>query len=315
MVQRYCNIACRWCHHDYFNHNGFTAISNRMFAEAVSRVIQVASATEAHVRLTGDGEPTMVGGDDLADLVVKLKAIPQVSQVNMTTNGVLLGKMSKFLCNAGMNNITVSLNSLSQQGYIEYAQCDRLSLVLKSIAEAYAVGLRLKINTIYWKYSDDEINDFEALSIQYNRMPIKFFDLLIHTDEDRKYYLPLSRLEEKLVTWGATFTEELWPYPKRIHNLPSGAVFEVKIAGLLNNCPNLNCTLRDICLEGCRHSIRIGLDGIMKPCGVRTDNTVDLFNADTKDADIWRALHDAGKVGYKNMKKNMKYIPLQTIVS
>ena len=89
----------------------------------------------------------------------------------------------------------------------------------------------------------------------------------------------------------------------------------MKIAGLLNNCPNLNCTLRDICLEGCRHSIRIGLDGIMKPCGVRTDNTVDLFNADTKDADIWRALHDAGKVGYKNMKKNMKYIPLQTIVS
>ena len=298
VTQRYCNIACTWCHHDYFDHNGFVAIGNTAFSTAVERVAKASSATETHVRLAGDGDPTIVGANELADLVLRLKEVPTVTKVKITTNGVLLGGMAEILQNAGIDTVTISLNTLSRNEYIRYAQYDYLDQVLTSIDKASSCGVHLKINTIYWKHNEHEIDDFEALSVRYNGMAIKFFDLLVHSEEDREYYRPLSQLENKLLERGATFTQEMWPYPKRVYKLSSGATFDVKIAGQLNNCPNMNCRVREICLEGCRHSVRIGLDGIMRPCGVRTDNIIDLFDPSVEDSDIWRALHSGGKVGY-----------------
>src|SRR5690554_175047 len=91
---RVCNLDCTWCHHDYFDHGEFTAISNGQFVEITKRIIEVTGASEAIIKIAGDGEPTTVGTQELAELVKHLKTIPQVSQVKLTTNGVLLGRMS-----------------------------------------------------------------------------------------------------------------------------------------------------------------------------------------------------------------------------
>jgi cyclic pyranopterin phosphate synthase len=298
VVKRYCNLNCKWCHQDYFDHYGFIAISNDDYANTVKRVVRVSSASEAHVRLVGNGEPTMVGSQELTDLVVKLKNVPSITKVKLTTNGILLGDMTESLHAVGIDSITVSLNSLSREGFIRYSQNDYLDTVLTNISKAYSIGIPLKVNAIYWKYSHKEINDYEALSSKFNGLKIKFFDLLINNNETLEYYRPISNLEDELFQRGATYTEETWPYPKRTYRLPSGAVFEVKNPGQLNNCPNFDCKFRNICLEGCRHSVRIGLDGIMKPCGVRTDNMINLLDSNITDSDIWRALYSGGKIGY-----------------
>lgn len=298
VTRRYCNIDCVWCHHDYFQHNGFISISNEDFANAVNRIIKVAGGTEASVRLAGDGDPTVVGADELCDLIGRLKKIPQVSAVKMTTNGILLGGMSTALKTAGIDSVTVSLNSLDKREYIRYAGYDYLDSVLSSISTAFNAGIKLKINCLYWKFNSQELDKFEELSCKYDGMVIKFFDLLVHSEETRSYYLPLTQLEEQLTSLGAQYYFEENPYPKRVYTLPSGAIFEVKVAGRQNTCPNLMCLARSICLEGCRHSIRIGLDGILRPCGVRSDNIVNLLDARVSDKDIWNALHSGGKVGY-----------------
>ena len=297
--RRFCNIACTWCHHDYFEHDGFAAIGNADFCCAVQRVIEVSQATEAHVRLAGDGEPTLVGEPELSDLIVRLKLIRQVTKIKITTNGILLGGMVNTLRNVGVDTVTVSVNSLNHKKYEEYTGYDYLDRVISSLSKAHLAGLKLKVNTIFWRKNADELPLFDSLSSEYGGMPIKYFDLLIGSEQDRELYLPLSYLERQLVEAGATYHEEMWPYPKRVYLTPSGAVFEVKIAGTNNNCPNLHCAARKYCLEGCRHSVRIGLDGKLRPCGVRSDNTVNLLDPNTSNEHIWQALHSGGKVGYE----------------
>ncbi len=292
--QRSCNLACVWCHHDYFTHNGFTVINNADMQQLVQRVIKAATDDDAEVRIAGDGDPTMAGAE-LVDLVQRCKSIPQVHKVKVTTNGVLLGRLAAPLRDAGVDSVTVSLNALTRSGYMRYAQRDLLDQVLVSIEQAVAVGLHLKINLIYSAWNQDEMGQFEALSCRFNGMPIKVFDL-IPTGDGSDLFVPLDKLESALRPLAVSIFDQRNPYAKRTYRLKSGAVFEVKTAGSDNTCPMTACPARSRCLEGCRHSVRIGMDGWMRPCGVRTDNLLNLRSPSATDADIRRALASGGKL-------------------
>ena len=79
----------------------------------------------------------------------------------MTTNGVLLARHAAALRGAGLNRITVSLDTLRAERFRQLAQRDQLSKVLEGIATANAAGLTpLKINTVVMRgYNDDELVD------------------------------------------------------------------------------------------------------------------------------------------------------------
>ena len=59
------------------------------------------------VRLTG-GEPLL--RREAADVVERLAANPDVRDLSMTTNGVLLAKQAESLRSAGLDRVTVSLD-------------------------------------------------------------------------------------------------------------------------------------------------------------------------------------------------------------
>ena len=295
--KRWCNLSCIWCHDDYFTHTGFVAISNSDFIYAVNRLIQVLN-TDVHIRIAGGGEPTLVGLDELTDLIASLRKIPQVLSIKLTTNGILLGQYARALKDSGLDSVTVSLNSLTPVGYKRYSGQDNLSIVLESLEQAYVAGLRLKINAIYWVGNANELSLYENISRKYNGTPIKFFDLIPSNDMMTPLYLPLSELERRIQHKTNNFKDVFSPYYQRVYTFPSGAIFIVKKSSDVNTCPNRLCKYREVCVEGCRHSIRIGLDGVLKPCGVRDDNTANILHDDVENSDIWQALHNGGKVGY-----------------
>src|ERR1700678_3564605 len=70
------------------------------------------AAIDAHgitrFKLTG-GEPTVRAG--LADLVEIIAGIPGVTDLSLTTNGQQLSQLARPLRNAGLNRLTVSLDS------------------------------------------------------------------------------------------------------------------------------------------------------------------------------------------------------------
>jgi len=112
------------------------------------------------LRITG-GEPLVRQG--LMKLIGALKPYlqsGQLSELTMTTNGVLLEKYADDLVSAGMKRINVSLDTLDEKKFTALTRKGRLADVLGGIAAADRAGLKIKINAVALKgVNDDEWHD------------------------------------------------------------------------------------------------------------------------------------------------------------
>jgi GTP 3',8-cyclase len=105
------------------------------------------------VRITG-GEPLVRKG--VASLIKMISTIPEVIDLSMTTNGILLEKYAMDLKNAGLQRVNISLDTLNPLRYKEVTRVGDLQQVKNGIKEAISVGLApIKINCVI-KNSPDE---------------------------------------------------------------------------------------------------------------------------------------------------------------
>ena len=106
------------------------------------------------VRLTG-GEPLL--RPDIVDIVAALSDVSGLSDLSMTTNGVLLSKLVPELKQAGLARITVSLDSLDADVFAKMSGGrGSPSEVLDGISAASAAGfMQLKINCVVQKGIND----------------------------------------------------------------------------------------------------------------------------------------------------------------
>lgn len=98
------------------------------------------------IRLTG-GEPLV--RRDMADLVKALGkrvAGGQLSELTMTTNGVLLESYAPILAASGIRRINVSLDSLDPEEFRRITRRGDIAPVLAGIAAAKDAGIAVKIN-------------------------------------------------------------------------------------------------------------------------------------------------------------------------
>jgi cyclic pyranopterin phosphate synthase len=125
--------------------------------EEITRLVGVfANLGVAKVRLTG-GEPLL--RHDLPTLTAMLAKVPGVSDLAMTTNGLLLAKQAESLHQAGLGRVTVSLDTLRPERMRELARTDRHADVLAGIGAARRAGFQgLKLNTVVIRgVNDDEL--------------------------------------------------------------------------------------------------------------------------------------------------------------
>lgn len=110
------------------------------------------------IRLTG-GEPLL--RQDLPDLVRRLAGVPGVSDLAMTTNALLLARFAGDLRQAGLQRITVSLDTLRPDRYRDMSRAARLPEALAGIEAARAAGFTdLKLNAVVVRgVNDDELFD------------------------------------------------------------------------------------------------------------------------------------------------------------
>jgi len=151
-----CNFACLFCMPNKKEVKWLPRQEILTFEE-ITRVVKIlASEGIEKVRLTG-GEPLMRRG--VEHLVVELKRIDGIKEVDMTTNGWYLGPMAAKLKEAGLNGVTVSLHSLKRERFSQISGVDALDRVLEGIDKAIEAGLKpLKVNTVAIKgYNDDEV--------------------------------------------------------------------------------------------------------------------------------------------------------------
>jgi cyclic pyranopterin phosphate synthase len=98
------------------------------------------------LRLTG-GEPLLRRG--AVKFLRGLKRFPELEDVAMTTNGLLLSEFARELAEAGLHRVTVSLDALDSAVFgAMNGRGHHPSRVLEGIAAAQAAGLGVKVNMV-----------------------------------------------------------------------------------------------------------------------------------------------------------------------
>ncbi|MFO0013481.1 MAG: GTP 3',8-cyclase MoaA [Planctomycetota bacterium] len=139
-----CNIRCRYCMPETVN--GFMPQDRLMSFDAIERVVRtLAQAGIRKIRLTG-GEPLM--RPRLTELVERLSEIPDLDQIAMTTNGMLLADAMSDLAAAGLTHINISLDTLREEAFRRMSRREGLDRVLTGIDAAVASGLPVRLNAV-----------------------------------------------------------------------------------------------------------------------------------------------------------------------
>jgi GTP 3',8-cyclase len=158
-----CNFRCFYC-----LPNGEPPLARR---ETLLTFEEIAAAAEIFVslgvekiRLTG-GEPML--RRDIASLIAKLAALkPGLKDLALTTNGFDIPAKAKELRDAGLDRMTISLDTLDTLKFRQITGVERLNEVLSAIEAAHAAGFSpIKLNAVIVRgINDDEIVDLAGFA-------------------------------------------------------------------------------------------------------------------------------------------------------
>ncbi|MBB6241701.1 cyclic pyranopterin phosphate synthase [Rhodanobacter sp. MP1X3] len=152
-----CNFRCPYCMPEakYGKDFAFLPSAERLDFDEIVRLTRLAALLGLRkVRITG-GEPLL--RPNLAELISELRSIESITDIALTTNGVLLGQQAPALMAAGLNRVTISLDSLDPAVFsIMNGGRGELQRVLKGIRAAGDAGLtHLKVNTVVQRGVND----------------------------------------------------------------------------------------------------------------------------------------------------------------
>ena len=153
-----CNFRCSYCMPEEKYHPNFKFLSSeeRLPFEDIIRITKIfADLGINKIRITG-GEPLL--RVNLTDLIGDLSRINGIDDIALTTNGVLLTKYASELKAAGLNRITISLDTLDKEEFrILTGRRGSLGRVLAGIKETQIVGFEnIKVNAVIKRGSNDQ---------------------------------------------------------------------------------------------------------------------------------------------------------------
>ncbi|WP_221566523.1 GTP 3',8-cyclase MoaA [Alkalihalobacillus sp. TS-13] len=153
-----CNFRCHYCMPaDIFGPDYVFLKKNMLLSfEEITRLAQLFQDTSGikKIRITG-GEPLM--RRDLPSLIEMLASIDDIEDIAMTTNGSLLPKYAQRLKAAGLNRVTISLDTLDDERFKKINGRDvSVDTVLKGVDAAREAGLGIKMNMVVQKGVNDQ---------------------------------------------------------------------------------------------------------------------------------------------------------------
>jgi GTP 3',8-cyclase len=143
-----CNFRCVYCMpKEVFGHDyRFLDRKELLSFEELERLVRIFKGYGVEkIRITG-GEPLL-----RRELELLIAALANVGglELTLTTNASLLAKKAQLLADAGLNRVTVSLDSLDDETFRAMNDVDfSVERVLEGIDAAAAAGLPVKVNAV-----------------------------------------------------------------------------------------------------------------------------------------------------------------------
>jgi len=139
-----CNIRCFYCMPETVQ---FLPRTDLLSFEEIARLVRTLARNGVdRIRITG-GEPLVRA--ELWRLVEMIKSVEGITDIALTTNGLLLADQIEQLKLAGLDRINVSLDTVDPQVFEQVTRRKGLGKVLAGIEAAQAVGMKnIRINAV-----------------------------------------------------------------------------------------------------------------------------------------------------------------------
>lgn len=278
-----CNLRCVYC----MPEDGIESIghSRIMSYDEIVRVCRImAQHGLRKIKITG-GEPLV--RKDVPKLIGALKAIAGIENVTITTNGVLLEEYYDALVEAGIDAVTVSLDTMNREVYQKITRRDESARVLSGIEQAVRKNkVPLKINCV--PIGDIDMQEIPALCTFAERadidirfiemMPIGFGRQFTFVSEETVRAAVEERYGRMTLYQGRRGNG-----PCRYYTVP----------GLIGKVGFISAVSHKFC-DRCNR-VRLTADGFLKTC-LQYDCGVPLkylLEENASDEVLWKAIEEA----------------------
>ncbi|MBI5842943.1 MAG: GTP 3',8-cyclase MoaA [Chloroflexi bacterium] len=193
----HCNLRCVYCMPEDMT---FRPNADMMQDDEILFLTRLfASLGFDKIRLTG-GEPTVRA--NIVDIVRGITSTEGIRSVSMTTNGVLLKKLSQPLADAGLQRVNVSVDTLDPDKFHRLTRWGKLDDVWDGVLAAEQAGLTpIKLNAVVVKgYNEDDVVDLAALTYDHP-WQIRFIEMMPFagaTDLQTQQVVTMAQIQEKI---------------------------------------------------------------------------------------------------------------------
>jgi len=174
-----CNFRCVYCMpaHIFGPDFAFLPKEEILSYEEMARVVRLfAELGVDKVRITG-GEPLL--RKDLPRFVAMIRQMPGIREIALTTNGSLLASCAEELRRAGLDRVSVSLDSLDDERFGRInGRGFPVRPVLEGIEKALAAGLGVKVNMVVKRGANDRDILPMARYFKERRIPLRFIEYM-----------------------------------------------------------------------------------------------------------------------------------------
>jgi cyclic pyranopterin phosphate synthase len=193
-----CNLRCEYC----MPAEGVPrlAYGDILSYEEIEAFLRVAVAEGIrHVRLTG-GEPLARLG--VVSLVEKLAAIPDLEDLSLTTNGILLPALGEALRAAGLTRVNLGISSLDPATYQSITRGGDLREAIKGLEAAVALFSPVKLNVVVMRGISDEPGPYLELTRRHP-VEVRFIEYMpIGPKDARSAYVPMGEVLRRIESHG-----------------------------------------------------------------------------------------------------------------
>ncbi|HJS16493.1 MAG TPA: GTP 3',8-cyclase MoaA [Rheinheimera sp.] len=201
-VTEQCNFRCLYCLPD----GSQCEVKSELNLQEIKQLVTVfAELGTSKVRITG-GEPSL--RKDLTAIIDTVKNIAGIQTVALSTNGYRLQKEVRNWQQAGLDQLTVSVDSLDRATFELVTGQDKLPQIMAGLELADSLGFdSIKLNTVLLKqHNAAALSDFQAL-VQQKNWTLRFIELM-QTQSGvaffRQQHLSAQILEQQLQQQGWT---------------------------------------------------------------------------------------------------------------
>ncbi|MBI2517239.1 MAG: GTP 3',8-cyclase MoaA [Opitutae bacterium] len=260
-----CNLRCVYCMPE---HMTFRPREELLSDGELQRLISLFGAAGFRkIRFTG-GEPTLRPG--LVDLVRHATQTPGIETVGLTTNGVLLAGLAAPLRAAGLRSVNLSLDTLDPEKFRRLTRWGKLDAVLAGLDAAAKAGLRLKLNAVVSRGTNDR-EDVVALARYTLEHPwqVRFIEQMPFGNNSEFQLRSLVNEDELRAVLAAAYG----PLEPVNNGRLDGEARLYRIPGAAGSLGFISPVSKPFCADCNR--LRLTADGVLRLCLLR-DNEVDL---------------------------------------